>query len=90
MFTAADSTTGLDFYDFGAQQPDKSEGRLLDGTNTWKFFNEPPKGAANSATAVENNQTTTPQKFAFYQNYPNPFNSTTLISFSLPIKQLEN
>lgn len=87
MFTAADSLTGLDFYDFDAQLPDKSEGRLPDGTNTWQFFNQPTKGAANSNTAVESNQTTNPQKFALYQNYPNPFNPTTTISFSLPVKQ---
>lgn len=87
MFTAADSTTGLDFYDFGKQLPDKSEGRLPDGTNTWKFFNEPTKGASNSATAVETNQITTPNKFALDQNYPNPFNPITTISFSLPTKQ---
>lgn len=87
MFTAADSSTGLDFYDFGAQQPDRSEGRFPDGTNTWRFFNEPTKGAANSATAVENNQTVRPLTFALKQNYPNPFNSATSISFSIPIKQ---
>jgi len=87
MFTAPDSTTGLDFYDFGVQQPDKSEGRLPDGTNTWKFFAEPTKGAANSTTVVETNQATIPTKFALYQNYPNPFNPTTTISFSIPAKQ---
>jgi hypothetical protein len=86
MLTAADSTTGLDFYDFGKQSPDKSEGRFPDGTNTWEFFNKPTSGSANSATAVESNQTTIPQKFVLYQNYPNPFNPTTTISFSLPTK----
>lgn len=87
MLTAADSSTGLDFYDFGPQQPDKSEGRFPDGTNTWRFFNKPTKGAANSATAVENIQRAQPLTFALNQNYPNPFNSATSISFSLPIKQ---
>jgi hypothetical protein len=87
MLTAADSTTGLDFYDFGAQLPDKSEGRFPDGTNTWQFFSEPTRGAANLATDVENIQTTEPQKFTLYQNYPNPFNPRTTISFSLPTKQ---
>lgn len=87
MFTAADSTTGLDFYDFGAQQPDKSEGRFPDGTNTWQFFNEPTKGGPNLATGVEINQTSVPEQFALYQNYPNPFNAATLIAFSLPARQ---
>jgi hypothetical protein len=87
MLTAADSTTGLDFYDFGEQFPDKSEGRFPDGTNTWKFFDKPTKETSNKITAVENNQSTTPKKFALYQNYPNPFNPTTTISFSLPVKQ---
>lgn len=87
MLTAADSTTGLDFYDFGEQFPDKSEGRFPDGTNTWKFFAEPTKGAPNSATAIENIQTTTTNKFSLYQNYPNPFNAVTSISFAIPVKQ---
>ncbi len=87
MFTAADSTTGLDFYDFGAQLPDRSEGRLPDGTNTWQIFAKPTKGTANSATAVETSEAKTPKTFALYQNYPNPFNSATMISFSLPMKQ---
>lgn len=84
MFTAADSTTGLDFYDFGAQKPDRSEGRLPDGANTWKFFDEPTKGASNKATAVEHSDLTTPDQFVLQQNYPNPFNATTRIAFSLP------
>ncbi len=87
MFTAADSTTGLDFYDFGKQLPDKSEGRFPDGTNTWRFFDEPTKGTENKITAVEMHSTTTPATFALYQNHPNPFNPTTSIAFSLPTKQ---
>ena len=87
MFTAADSTTGLDFYDFREQLPDRSEGRFPDGTNTWTLFTEPTIGGSNQTTAVDDNQTTAPRKFALYQNYPNPFNPTTTISFSLPTRQ---
>lgn len=87
MLTAADSTTGLDFYDFGPQQPDKSEGRFPDGTNTWRFFNEPTKGTANQITTVRNDQSATPLQFALHQNYPNPFNTATSISFSLPSRE---
>lgn len=34
VLTMADSTTGLDFYDFGVQTPDMSEGRYPDGAGT--------------------------------------------------------
>jgi hypothetical protein len=84
MFTAADSTNGLDFYDFGEQLPDKSEGRFPDGNNTWKFFNKPTKGESNSFATDTPDQSTMPKKFVLQQNYPNPFNSTTQIAFSLP------
>jgi photosystem II stability/assembly factor-like uncharacterized protein len=39
------------------------------------------------ATLVEQNESTTPQKFALLQNYPNPFNPTTAISYHLPAGQ---
>ncbi|RPI03007.1 MAG: T9SS C-terminal target domain-containing protein [Calditrichaeota bacterium] len=88
MLTAADSSTGLDFYDFGPQQPDKSEGRFPDGANTWKIFVEPTRGTSNSSGSdVETNPTATPGKFELQQNYPNPFNPTTTITFSLPARQ---
>jgi hypothetical protein len=84
MLTAADSTTGLDFYDFGSQQPDKSEGRYPDGSNTWKVFEEPTRGTSNSKTGVADHPSIVPTEFALFQNYPNPFNPSTTISFSLP------
>lgn len=86
MFTAADSITGLDFYDFGAQLPDRSEGRYPDGTNTWRIFDHPTKGTTNQITSVNNRQATVPNEFALHQNYPNPFNAATSISFSLPAR----
>jgi hypothetical protein len=35
-------------------------------------------------TAVEGNETGTPQVYAISQNYPNPFNPTTMVSYQLP------
>ncbi len=85
MLTAADSTTGLDFYDFSYQSPDMSEGRYPDGTNNWRFFETPTRGTSNSnQTATNDDQAVIPIEFALFQNYPNPFNPSTTISFSLP------
>ncbi|MBN1560178.1 lamin tail domain-containing protein, partial [candidate division KSB1 bacterium] len=87
MLSAADSTTGLDFYDFRDQQPDVSEGRSPDGANTWQFFAEPTRGASNTGGSVVAVDLATPQKFELRQNFPNPFNPATTISFSLPARQ---
>jgi large repetitive protein len=46
-FTAADGTTIIDSYTFGAQTEDISEGRMPDGGTTWQFFDVPTPGAAN-------------------------------------------
>ena len=45
--TAADGTTIIDSYTFGAQTTDVSEGRMPDGGTTWQFFNVPTPGAMN-------------------------------------------
>jgi hypothetical protein len=85
MLTAADSTTGLDFYDFGPQTPDRSEGRMPDGVAVWTFFNAPTKGSANPRTAVqERDPLHSPAKMTLFQNYPNPFNPETSVGFYLP------
>lgn len=91
MLTSADSTTGLDFYDFDKQTADISEGRLPDGANTWKFFDKPTKGTMNSTTGIaEEKPIRTPIEFSLSQNYPNPFNSSTKIEYNLPIKSTVN
>lgn len=42
-----DGTTILDSYTFGPQEPDISEGRSPDGTDTWRFFDTPTPGSSN-------------------------------------------
>ncbi len=86
MLTAVDSTTGLDFFDFGRQQPDKCEGRFSDGSNNWVFY-EPTRGQSTLIAEVENRQSIIPQTFILNQNFLNPFNPRTTISFSIATKQ---
>jgi hypothetical protein len=85
MLTAPDSTTGLDFYDFGPQVPDKSQGRYPDGVAHWTRFSIPTKGSANSNSAVaEDGPVQYPEEITLFANYPNPFNPETVISYLLP------
>ena len=51
MLTAADGTTGLDFYDYGPQLPDVSEGRFPDGTASWHSFVTPTRALGNYCDA---------------------------------------
>lgn len=85
MFSASDSTTGLDFYDFDQQQADKSEGRYPDGVNLWSTLKESTPGSQNSQlTSIEKTQNIIPAEFILGQNYPNPFNPSTQIVVSIP------
>lgn len=86
MFSAPDSITGLDFYDFGPQQADWSEGRAIDGGSVWRRFKPHTRGESNeSGNAVSQKQIASiPAQFVLQQNYPNPFNPSTTITFSLP------
>lgn len=42
-----DGVTILDSYTFGPQEPDISEGRSPDGSDTWRFFDAPTPGSSN-------------------------------------------
>ncbi|MFC1569442.1 lamin tail domain-containing protein [bacterium] len=84
LLTKADSTTGLDFYDYGVQIADVSEGRYPDGTGTWKKFESPTRGSANMTTDVEDDASIVlPAEIKLFQNYPNPFNPITAVSYQL-------
>lgn len=86
MFTKPDTVTGVDFYDFGPQLADYSEGRCPDGKSTWQKFKPHSRGEANdcSAAVQQKIETSVPDEFVLQQNYPNPFNPSTTITFSLP------
>jgi len=84
MLTAADSVTGLDFYDFGSQNPDQSEGRFPDGASTWQRLIEQTPGSANTgANSIDMNSVGLVPRDILYANYPNPFNPVTMIPYEL-------
>ncbi|MFA4838838.1 MAG: lamin tail domain-containing protein [Candidatus Neomarinimicrobiota bacterium] len=88
VLTAADSLTGLDYFDYDEQTADHSQGRYPDGSSRWYFFANPTKGEANAnPSEIETAQNNLPTEICLYQNYPNPFNPSTTISFLLPSEQ---
>ncbi len=47
MLTGADSTTVQDYYDYGPQEPDVSEGRVPNGVASWTALTTPTPGGPN-------------------------------------------
>jgi len=84
VLTAADTTSGLDFYDFTQQAPDTSEGRIPDGMGRWAKFPAPTPGASNvGALAVEPGLAPGAAVLSALRVAPNPFNSRTEVRFAL-------
>jgi hypothetical protein len=84
QLTAADSTSGLDFFDFKQQSPDTSQGRIPDGTGRWAKFPTPTPGAHNAgALAVEPGAAPGAAALSALRVVPNPFSSSTEIRFDL-------
>jgi hypothetical protein len=52
MLTGSDGTTGMDFFDYGPQLPDVSQGRYPNGSANWHFFVSTSRGFANSCIGV--------------------------------------
>jgi len=48
LLSAADGVTGQDFFDYGPQVPDQTQGRYPAGSGYWHFFNPGSLGASNT------------------------------------------
>jgi hypothetical protein len=84
VLTAADSTSGLDFYDFKQEAPDTSEGRAPDGTGCWVRFPTPTPGTSNiGALAVPPGFPNGSGVLSGVRAVPNPFGASTEIRFVL-------
>ncbi len=89
LLTAADGTSGLDFYDYGQQVADVSEGRLTDGGSRWGALDTPTPGSANLGISGVGDPTPELLKSDLFAVgiAPNPFNPRTEIRFSLGREQ---
>jgi hypothetical protein len=88
VLTAADSISGLDFYDFKQEAPDTSEGRTPDGMGRWAKFPTPTPGASNTgALAVPAGLPGGPGLLSAVRAAPNPFGASTEIHFTLGQRQ---
>ncbi|MCK4413098.1 MAG: lamin tail domain-containing protein [Candidatus Eisenbacteria sp.] len=80
MLTAADSTTGMAFYDFGPQTPDVSEGRYPNGVAYWRFFEDLTPGSPNPNPSVGvEEELPSKTTLRLLGNFPNPFRPPTRI-----------
>ena len=85
LLTAADGSSGLDFYDYSQQTADVTEGRLPDGQSRWWRLLTPTPGQPNDgATGVEDQiPGTTLPLLSQVRIAPNPFNPRTQVCFTL-------
>lgn len=51
LLSAPGGTSGRDYFDYGTQFPDVTQGRFPDGTSNWHFMDSPTRGASNTCTA---------------------------------------
>ena len=51
LLTASDPNSGQDYFDFGPQSTDVSQGRLPNGSAYWRFFTAPTRDGANACPA---------------------------------------
>lgn len=47
LLNKADGQTGADYFDYGAQTADVSQGRFANGRSNWQFFTTPSRGVGN-------------------------------------------
>ncbi|MBP7148339.1 MAG: lamin tail domain-containing protein [Acidobacteria bacterium] len=52
MLTKSDGVTGQDYYDYGPQTADVSDGRFPDGTADWHYLRPPTPGWANACNGT--------------------------------------
>jgi len=83
VLTAADSVSGLDFYDFKQESPDTSEGRYPDGYGRWVKFHPTTFGSPNAGPLAVGPSTAPAQVLGAPKAAPNPFRSNTQVSFAL-------
>lgn len=67
---------------FGSQAPDRSEGRLTDGSDTWVQFSSPTPGESNNGAAETDPADAT--DYALSHPFPNPFTAETQIKAVAP------
>ena len=83
QLSSADGLTGIDFVQFGEQQPDVSYGRSY-SHSYWSFFDEVTPGAANPGLLSPVETAELPSSLRVTGVHPNPFNPVTKIHFELP------
>jgi hypothetical protein len=83
VLTAADSTSGLDFFDFQQEAPDTSEGRSPDGTGRWAKFHPTTFGSANVGPLAVGQTARGRVALSGLKAAPSPFRGNTLFSFTL-------